>query len=570
MKLLSHDFSSKHKKRKKSKKINKNIKTQMKLLSNVKMAKKRVKINKTQKIQKNVKKSKKINKKSNKIKKRIKTIKIKKQKKNNKNKNQKHGVTLFNWATCFLLFSSHLHCTKISDLPVYQLIPTEDTNTNSPSSFNLHSVHPPHRSTAVHDQSSLIFPSTRNSISWISNKLRNKAIKMKNGNRGGGIKQTIKVVHANLGSAFWENKITEIQNLILQLEPDLLFLSEANLRTQIPNEQADISGYFRVLPNTSISMNYSRFVLLVKEGVRIDIMDKCMSFDVPDIWVKAIHRGRKALVIGGTYREQHLLFQDPPNNTDEARSQLIRWRKTVDGWMKAQKDNKCIFIGDMNLDFSKWDQSDYRHQKLVKLVKDNIETLGFGQVISTMTRHWPGTPSSLVDHLWTNTPGCILAHHNSNNTPSDHNILTAILRSRDRKENSQVLISRDRKNLDLKEYTSRVQKIDWSDFFRSEDINELNQIFVEKLGPILDDLAPVKIHQVRNNLCKWMDDETKERQRDRDTKREIAKISGDPAHWKIYRTSRNVCTRELKKTKIKFYRKMYEKFENENDTKNFF
>ena len=78
---------------------------------------------------------------------------------------------------------------------------------------------------------------------------------------GGGVKQTLKVVHWNKGSSWWENATSEVQALILQLDPDLLFIAEANMRTNIPDYQKQISGYYLINPNTSISMNYSRQVL---------------------------------------------------------------------------------------------------------------------------------------------------------------------------------------------------------------------------------------------------------------------------------------------------------------------
>ena len=65
------------------------------------------------------------------------------------------------------------------------------------------------------------------------------------------------------------------------------------MRTDIPDYLKQMTGYYLVNPNTSISMKYSRQVLLVREGIKINIMDDCMAMNVPDIWVKVTAKGKK-------------------------------------------------------------------------------------------------------------------------------------------------------------------------------------------------------------------------------------------------------------------------------------
>ena len=107
----------------------------------------------------------------------------------------------------------------------------------------------------------------------------------------------------------------------------MLFISEANLRSNTPQEQKHIDGYYIITPNTELLMGYSRLILLVREGVQLNIMDECMSNEVPVIWVKLVTRGRKPLIIGSIYREFHLLLQQAPNNTDDMKLHLSRWKK---------------------------------------------------------------------------------------------------------------------------------------------------------------------------------------------------------------------------------------------------
>ena len=407
-------------------------------------------------------------------------------------------------------------------------------------------------------------------MGWISSKIRNKRIKTINGNRGGGLKQTIRLSHWNIGNSWWENKKTEIMALIIEEDPDLFFISEANMREDITPEEKYIDGYYHITPNTAVGMGYSRLILLVKEGVKVSIMDECMDVTIPAIWVKIISRGRKPLVVGGLYREHHLLLQPQPNNTDMRHLQNARWKKSLTGWTKAARNTKCVLIGDLNLDYVKWADPDYRNKRMVQDTKDTIEQLGFCQIISEVTRAWPGTPSSLVDHIWTNAPGCIMTTKNSVRSASDHNHISAILRTKDREEMKHETTRRNRKDMDIKEYKRRISILDWSDFLNCQDINLLNSTFVDKVGGILDELAPLRTYQMRRRHINWLSNEMKSEMRMRDLSRETARRTGEARHWSLYRKLRNKCSKNLIKSKNEHFRTMYKKFESENDTKSIF
>ena len=383
----------------------------------------------------------------------------------------------------------------------------------------------------------------------LTNKRRNRQVKSRNGNRGGGVKQTLKIAHWNAGPGWWEHKKVEIESLLLESEPDMLFISEANLRADTSMELREVQGYYLVTPNTELYMNYSRIVLLAREGVILTILNECMSNNIPEIWVKVSTRGRKPIVVGGVYREFHHLLQPPPNTSDDWGQQITRWKKTLENWKKAAKNTKCVVFGDCNIDYKKWNDPNYRLKKLVDLTKTEIEPQGFCQLIEEYTRFWPGQTSSTVDHLWTNSVGSIMSTRNQTRSSSDHNVVSAIIRTKDRREHGHDMIKRDRSKFNLARFKSRIQDIDWSEFFRSRDINILNDIFVQKVGTILEEEAPLKTFQARKNHKNWLTNELKIKMKERDLKREQARTSGDRNTWGEYRKKRNECTKMLKKVK---------------------
>ena len=172
-------------------------------------------------------------------------------------------------------------------------------------------------------------------IILLSNKDRNARIKSYNGNR----MNLINIAHWNAGNSKWETKRIEIEALVLQKQPDLLFVSEANLWDNLDSSQIDIPGYNLHYPRAMMSKhNYARIVLLAKSELDIKIEDNLMHEDISAIWLSLSYAGNRKMKIGGIYREHRLLFQPDPNPTKTDASQLTRWNTILDGWKAAAQD----------------------------------------------------------------------------------------------------------------------------------------------------------------------------------------------------------------------------------------
>ena len=128
--------------------------------------------------------------------------------------------------------------------------------------------------------------------SWApSNKIRNKDVKSYNGNRKGNIS----VMHWNLGSKHWDKKRDEVQLLVDQLSPDLLFISEANLFSDTPAHLTEIEGYKMTKSKTMEGLNYSRILLLSREGLIFTTERDRMDRETSTIWIKIGSRGNRSL-----------------------------------------------------------------------------------------------------------------------------------------------------------------------------------------------------------------------------------------------------------------------------------
>ena len=67
----------------------------------------------------------------------------------------------------------------------------------------------------------------------ISSKKQNKLVKSSNGNG----RKSITISHWNIGSRKWKNKIDDIQAMVDTANPDVLFVSEANLDESTPTHE---------------------------------------------------------------------------------------------------------------------------------------------------------------------------------------------------------------------------------------------------------------------------------------------------------------------------------------------
>ena len=113
----------------------------------------------------------------------------------------------------------------------------------------------------------------------------------------------MKIVH-------WSNKVDDIQCLVDKLNTELCLISEANLFIGLDSHLAIIHGYEIVTTKSMSTLGVSRLVLLVREGVKVDIQESWMDEIVASIWLKIRRRGSKSITIGGVYREHSLMLLD--------------------------------------------------------------------------------------------------------------------------------------------------------------------------------------------------------------------------------------------------------------------
>ena len=254
----------------------------------------------------------------------------------------------------------------------------------------------------------------------MSRKMRNKSVKQVNGNG----KNSLLISHWNLGSKKWTNKRNQIQALVDTNNPDIIFISEANLDDLTPPHESLISGYSITLPKTVVRNGTARLVLLTKDNLEFELMENLMDDIVSSIWIKISRQGVKGLLVCGIYREHQYLNQQSDWSLQPA-EQSKRWAQFLRQVETARISSICHLIGDFNLDYKKWNAPDFAHLQMITETKDGLEAGGFFQLIEDVTRTWPGQIDSLIDHFWTNEPQKILKVSNEVRAVADHNVISA-------------------------------------------------------------------------------------------------------------------------------------------------
>ena len=108
--------------------------------------------------------------------------------------------------------------------------------------------------------------------------------------------------------------------------------------------------------------------------------------------------------------------------------------------------------------------------------------------------------------------------------------------------------------------------MDWNEILTQTDVDVANSLLEEKIILILNSEAPMRTSQVQTRYNKYLSVQTKSLMEERDRLREIARRTQTGEDWAVFRTHRNLCTREQRKDKSNYLKAAYDKIECENDS----
>ena len=290
-----------------------------------------------------------------------------------------------------------------------------------------------------------------------------------------------------------------------------------------------------------------------------------MNSDIASIWVKISQPGARNVTVGGVYREHRYLHQQDDSSALPA-AQLARWNSFLKQVEKASRDSCCNVIGDVNLDFQRWEDPVQKHADMVTATKTTMEMQGLSQLVSGITRSWPGQSDSTIDHFWTNASDRIISCTNEVKAAGDHNYIAATIRIKGQDDRRLETKSRSYKHFDPISFNALLSQYEWEEIYEIDNADLASDFVESKIVTVLDSMCPLKAKQHRCNVKPWVTEETKNLMSERDNARETARISNLPENWRHYRELRNTVNKQLDKDKNKYFKDKYEKHLKENDT----
>ena len=397
----------------------------------------------------------------------------------------------------------------------------------------------------------------------ISRKKLNKLVRAVTGNRSN---RGIKLAHWNAGSAHLHNKLDDLMDVVSDLHPHVLGVSEANFRREHSLDDVQIPEYDLVLSKTvkNDQLRVSRVVCYKHQSMVGKVREDLMDDNFSSIWLELGLPRKRRFLVCQLYREWQYLEQSD-NSSRNVPAQLLRWSIFLNQWERALDSGKeVIVMGDFNLDYFKFSNSG-QLQPLVDKLVEQIYPHGVQQVVQGPTHSWPGKTDSCIDLIYTNRPEKVGKAQAQIRGSSDHRLVLVSKHSKSVGESIRYVRKRSYKNFDEQAFRAAVQNISWFDVYSCQDVDLAVEKFTTKLTEILDIMAPVKTYQVRTKYAAWVSDSTKERIRERDAAQSKAAKTQLREDWNIFKKLRNDLAAVKKKEKFAWQQKKLESCEETGD-----
>ena len=358
--------------------------------------------------------------------------------------------------------------------------------------------------------------------------------------------------------------------------PHILGISEASFWTDHNLEDVQIPNYKLFLANTlkNPQLNVSRVAVYVHEDINVKIREDLMTEDFSSVWLEVGLPRQKKFLVSHVYRDwQHMRQQD--HTSLSIPEQLGRWEGFLQQWESAVSLGLEIHVqGDMNLNFLDFNNTDSlpssnqssKLKSLIAALKDCILPHGFCQLVQGVTRTWPGAESTLLDHHWTNQPGEVSNVHAYFQGASDHKMIFGIRRTRKAISKPKIIRRRSFKDFNPELFRAAVSNISWLEVYLCDDPDTAANLITIKINKILDEMAPVKVIQVRTHYAPWMSKDTKAKAKERNIAQKKAAESQTDEDWEAFKHLRNSLTNTLKLEKKSWQEQKLKSFGNDTSS----
>ena len=394
-------------------------------------------------------------------------------------------------------------------------------------------------------------------------KTMNKEAHSKNGNinKFTGDKG-LKLFHWNKGNAHFQNKISELQILIQEHDPDILCISEANLKGTPTNIGSQFKGYICETNLMHKNVGISRNILFIKRGIPYKRRSDLENKEICTIWIEIKFTNKKKLLLMGGYRQWTALKEcDNENTKDKLNKQIYRWGVMLKCWELALSESKdTVVMMDDNIDSNPNDKHNkiFKISKLFKMLQEHVNVNNLCCHNNKFTRFVRHQPPSCIDHIYSNCPHKIYNVNTIRTTFSDHAMLICCYKMNKQIYTPKFINVRDRKKLTEQNLLKYINaNLNLSKIFRYTDPNLVAEILQIELNSIIEIIAPTKKIQVKKNFTPYLSPQTKENLKKSKHLLNQAIEKNEMSKWTEFKNFRNQTTKEVKEDKKSFFKKQF-------------
>ena len=402
--------------------------------------------------------------------------------------------------------------------------------------------------------------------------LRIYSIKMKPNFRArmlhGNIKKGITNIHLNIRSLY--NKMSEVRSLVQKEKPHILGISEAELKKNNHDIRSlKLPGYDLLLPQSWEKDGRARVCVYVKKSLQYEQLQNLQDSDIQTVWLRAGFKNTRKMYFSHLYREHTSTLGSSIASQRKALEKILaQWDNAV-VHDSPSKPNEVHIMGDMNLDSmnNRWVQPDYPLISLARLVLQCCSLNNFSQMVDKVTRVQYNslrkmTNTSCIDHVYCNSKHRISTVRTISIGASDHDAIAYTRFSKDPVSPARTIRKRSYKNFKEAEFLRDMSQLDFTDVYKSKDVDTATDLLNFMLVEVLNAHAPWIIFQQRKHFVPWLTSETRDMMNQRDKLKEQAKAlaisegknsSAEQTElWSGYKKLRNKVNNRIKQEEVLF------------------
>merc|ERR1712240_160382 len=242
-------------------------------------------------------------------------------------------------------------------------------------------------------------------------------------------------------------------------------------------------------------------------------------------------------------------------NSNNIQNQTDRWEKVPGKWEKAIKEKKeVIVLMDDNMDLN---SDNYKNNYKIVTIRERTTQFLSENNITTHNKdptfYINQTPTSCIDHRYSNCPQKLTHITTINNGYSDHAMITAIYNTKAPINYPKIIYTRPKYLLTehkLNEYLGNNDIIQTA--FNYTDLDLIAEIIMREYNNIIDMIAPQTKRQVRKNYTPYLNKETRQERHNLQQLHTKEKHTQDTNHWNEYRNTKAILNKNINKVKTEY------------------